>query len=78
MLERAEGGASTEAADRTWTQHAADVVYRFMPKEQVYAGVRYNKVNGTLSGIAEEVGANRWQAKADGSSPETFCSKAST
>ena len=78
VLERAEGGASTEAADRTWTQHAADVVYRFMPKEQVYAGVRYNKVNGTLSGIAEEVGANRWQAKADGSSPETFCSKAST
>ena len=61
VLERAKGGASTEAADRTWTQHAADVVYRFMPREQLYAGIRYNKVSGALAGIPGDVAADRWQ-----------------
>ena len=61
VVERAEGGALTEAADRQWNQYAADLVYRFMPREQVYAGLRYNKANGTLVGIPQEVGADRWQ-----------------
>ena len=61
VVEQATGRAATEPADRTWNQYAADVVYRFMPREQLFAGIRYNKVEGTLSGIANDVGANRWQ-----------------
>jgi hypothetical protein len=61
VVERAEGRALTEAADRTWNQYAADVVYRFFPREQVYAGVRYNRAEGVLAGITNDVGADRWQ-----------------
>jgi len=61
VVERAKGRASTEAADRTWNQYAADVVYRFLPREQMYTGIRYNRVEGTLAGIDNQVGANRWQ-----------------
>jgi hypothetical protein len=61
VVERAEGGALAEATDRQWNQYAADLVYRFAPREQLYAGLRYNKANGTLAGIADEVGADRWQ-----------------
>jgi hypothetical protein len=61
VVERAEGGALAEATDRQWNQYAADIVYRFAPREQLYTGLRYNKANGTLVGIADEVGADRWQ-----------------
>jgi hypothetical protein len=61
VVERAKGRANTEVADRTFNQVATDVVYRFFPREQVYAGVRYNTVNGTLAGVANEVTMNRWQ-----------------
>jgi len=61
VVERAEGRATTEAANRTWNQYAADVVYRFFPREQVFAGLRYNKAEGTLADITNKVGANRWQ-----------------
>jgi hypothetical protein len=61
VIERAEGKASTEVSQRTWNQYATDVVYRFLPREQAFAGVRYNKAEGTLVGIANTVGANRWQ-----------------
>jgi hypothetical protein len=61
VIERAEGKASTEASERTWNQYATDVVYRFLPREQAFAGVRYNKAEGTLVGIENKVGADRWQ-----------------
>ena len=61
VIERAEGRASTEAADRTFNQYAADLVYRFAPREQLFAGVRFNKVEGQLAGIPTDVGADRWQ-----------------
>jgi hypothetical protein len=61
VVERAEGKAAVETTERTWNQYAADVVYRFLPREQMYAGLRYNKANGTLVGIPNDVGANRWQ-----------------
>jgi hypothetical protein len=61
VLERAEGKASTEAAERVWKQYAVDTVYRFLPDEAAYVGVRYNKATGTLAGISGDVGANRWQ-----------------
>ena len=61
VIERAKGRANTELADREFNQYAADVVYRFAPREQFFAGVRYNKVEGQLAGIANDVGADRWQ-----------------
>lgn len=61
VVERATGRASTELRDRTWNQYAADLVYRFLPREQAFAGVRFNKVEGTLVGISNDVGADRWQ-----------------
>ena len=64
VLERAEGKAITEANERTWNQYAADVIYRFFTREQAYVGARYNKAAGRLVGIANEVGADRWQLAA--------------
>ena len=64
VIERAEGKAITEAAERTWNQYATDVVYRFLPREQVYVGARFNRAEGTLPGIPTDVGADRWQLAA--------------
>ena len=64
VLERAEGMASTEATERTFKQHAADVVYRFLPDEKLFVGIRYNKAQGQLAGIPGDVGAKRWQVGA--------------
>ena len=61
VVERAEGRADTEAVERTWDQYAVDVVYRFFQDEKLFAGVRYNRAQGELSGMAGEVGARRWQ-----------------
>ena len=61
VIERAEGRAFTEAADRTWNQYAIDTVYRFFPDEKFFAGVRYNKATGELVGLTGDVGAERWQ-----------------
>jgi hypothetical protein len=61
VIERAEGQASSEAVERRFEQYAADVVYRFLPNEQVFVGARYNKAFGELAGISGEVGARRWQ-----------------
>jgi hypothetical protein len=61
VLEQAKGKASTEATDRTFRQHAVDVVYRFLPEEKLFVGGRFNKVTGELLGIAGDVGAKRWQ-----------------
>jgi hypothetical protein len=61
VLERARGKASTELAEREWKQYAVDTVYRFLPDEQMFAGVRYNKASGELAGIKGTVGAERWQ-----------------
>ena len=35
VAERAEGKAANETQDRRWTQYAGDVVYRFLPREQL-------------------------------------------
>ena len=42
-------------------QYAVDAVYRFLPDEKFFAGIRYNTVEGRLMGIANDVGADRWQ-----------------
>ncbi len=61
VLEQAEGRAATETTNREFKQYAVDAVYRFLPSEKLFAGVRYNKVEGELQGIANDVGADRWQ-----------------
>jgi hypothetical protein len=60
VFERAEGKANTEAVERVWRQYAMDAVYRFLPDEKVYVGVRYNRAKGDLVGMPG-VGADRWQ-----------------
>ena len=53
VIERAEGKAATELTERAWNQYAADIVYRFFPREQVFAGVRFNKATGPAGRHAE-------------------------
>ena len=61
VLEQAEGKATSEATERTFKQYAGDVVYRFLADESLFVGVRYNRAEGALAGIAGDVGAKRWQ-----------------
>jgi hypothetical protein len=61
VVERAEGRASTETTERVWKQYAVDTVYRFLPDEKLFVGARYNRAEGTLVGITDTVGANRYQ-----------------
>jgi hypothetical protein len=61
VIERSKGGATTEPTDRTWHQYALDTVYRFATDDNLFVGARYNKAYGELPGIADNVGANRWQ-----------------
>lgn len=47
-------------SDRTWTQVAGELVYRFGKTEQFYAGARYNTVSGQLPGVeSDKVTVNR-------------------
>ena len=61
VIERAEGRASAEAANRAVKQYALDTIYRVGPSDELFIAARYNKVTGQLAGIAGDVGANRWQ-----------------
>ena len=61
VLERANGKAATEATERSWKQYAVDTVYRFMPDEKLFVGVRYNKAQGELAGVTGDAGARRWE-----------------
>ena len=64
VIEQAKGRSATETAERKWTQYAIDAVYRFGSDESFYVGGRYNTAKGTLSGIANEVSADRMAAAA--------------
>lgn len=44
--ENAKGRAKTETDSRTMQQYAAEVVYRFLPGEKLFAGLRYNAASG--------------------------------
>ena len=61
VVERAEGKATAELSERQWNQYAVDAVYRFLPDEKAFVGVRFNRAEGDLAGIANKVGADRWQ-----------------
>jgi hypothetical protein len=64
VIERAEGKAVTEATEREFDHYAIDTVYRFLANEDAFVGLRYNRAEGQLAGLAEKVGARRWQASA--------------
>ncbi len=61
VLERADGRTAAEVQNRTFNQYAVDTVYRFFEAEKLFVGARYNRVNGNLAGIVNDVGANRWE-----------------
>jgi len=61
VIERAQGRASAEAANRAVRQYALDTVYRVGPSDELFVAARYNKVEGELAGIPGKAGANRWQ-----------------
>lgn len=60
-FETAEGRAQNETAKRSWDQYAGEIVYRFLPNERAYVGVRYNTVKGELSGQSQEASIDRIQ-----------------
>jgi hypothetical protein len=60
VLERTEGRASTEPAKRKFNQQALDVVYRVFG-DALYVAGRYNRVNGQLAGLADEIEGTRYQ-----------------
>jgi hypothetical protein len=59
VLERAEGKHMAETERREWTQLAGEVVYRFLPGEQLYVAGRYNTASGHLRNIANELSVDR-------------------
>ena len=61
VLERADGRTAAEVQNRTFNQYALDAVYRFFEAEKLFVGARYNRVNGNLAGIVNDLGANRWE-----------------
>ena len=65
MIERAEGPRRRpKPPSAPGTSYAVDAVYRFLPDEKPFVGVRYNRAEGALAGITGDVGANRWQVAA--------------
>lgn len=60
--ENAQGRSKTETSIRRMQQYAGDAVYRFGWSENLFAGVRYNKVSGQLAGFADDINIDRWAA----------------
>jgi hypothetical protein len=60
-IERATGKTAAETTRREFNQYAVDAIYRFLPKEQLYVGARYNWVGGRLANYANDVSVNRVQ-----------------
>lgn len=54
---------ANEADTRNMTQLAGEVIYRFLPREQMYIGGRYNTVSGDLRGI-NDISINRLELAA--------------
>lgn len=49
---------------RQFTQMAGEVVYRFLKREQLFVGARYNTVKGRLIGYTDDISINRLQLSA--------------
>ncbi len=61
VVEFSEGSAHGEAIDRSFNQYAAEALYRFAPRDQLYVGARYNTVSGELAGPNGDVTVDRIQ-----------------
>lgn len=59
--EMSQGMQAGETENRKFSQLAGEVIYRFMPREQVFVGGRYNMVTGTLPGNTNEISVDRIQ-----------------
>jgi hypothetical protein len=66
LYERATGQNAAEyngdLESRTWDQFAVDAVFRFLPREQLFVGARYNQANGQLVNSRTDVSIDRVQA----------------
>ncbi|HJU90004.1 MAG TPA: hypothetical protein VJ672_11460 [Gemmatimonadaceae bacterium] len=63
-IEQARGRAATETETREWNQYAVDVVQRFLPREQLFVGGRYNTAEGELAGMPGKPSVDRVQLSA--------------
>lgn len=61
LVEQTTGRAAFETEDCTWSQYAVEGAYRFLPRDQVYVGARYNVVRGELAGSGNDASINRLQ-----------------
>jgi hypothetical protein len=61
-FENAKGRSKTETDNRRMYQYAGDLVYRFGWPENLFAGVRYNKVTGKLAGFTDDINVERYAA----------------
>ena len=57
--ETAKGRSKTEKDNRTASQLAGDIIYRFGNGENYFVGARYNMVKAELNGISNDVKVNR-------------------
>ncbi|MFW5955417.1 MAG: hypothetical protein ACOCSK_01610, partial [Rhodothermales bacterium] len=53
VIEQISGRLASETEDRSWSQYAAEAIYRFGANEQLYVGGRYNVASGELPGGAD-------------------------
>ena len=60
-FEKAKGAASTEVADREWTQKVGELVYRTGANKRLYVAGRYNTVDGQLTVGSPDVNVKRTQ-----------------
>ena len=59
LIETATGSALNEPENRTWNQYSIEAIYRFLPREQVYVGSRYNVASGPLTVGQDDVSVSR-------------------
>lgn len=62
--EHSKGKTNSESATRDVTQMAGELIYRMLPREQVYIGARYNTVSGRLAGMDNDITINRTELAA--------------
>ena len=57
--ETARGRSKNETAKRDASQYALEGIYRFGKSEDIYLGVRYNRVQSQLTNVAKEISIDR-------------------
>ena len=57
--EQSTGKTSSEADKRDFSQISGELLYRFLAREQLYVGGRYNQISGRLQGFGEDITIDR-------------------